>query len=76
MPSIRKRTADSIVGIESNLLNAADTSTIVNANANIALLTPSGSPGVLDDPVVNAVDLILAPADDGNTVISINTALV
>ena len=62
--------------VESELLDAAHTNTLVNCNAGEALFTPADTPGILDDPVVNAVDHIATPANNGDRVVSVVTTLV
>jgi len=61
----------SVVRVESDLLDTANTSTLINGNACISLFTPASTPGVLDDPVVKAVNRIAAPADNRDGMISI-----
>lgn len=52
--------------VESELLDAAYTNALVDCNSGVALFTPADTPGVLNDPVVNAVDHIPTPANNGD----------
>ena len=48
--------------------------TVLDGNANVAFITPSGAPGVADDPVVETRVGIVAPTDHSNGVVNIALA--
>ena len=50
------------------LLDTADADTIDDGHFHVAIITPGGGPGVLDNPVLGAVR-VNAPADGGDGVI-------
>ena len=56
------------------LLNAADTSTILDSESDVALLTPVGVPRVLNEPVFEASGCISAIADSEDSVVKVGAA--
>ena len=55
-------------------LDTADTVTIDDGELNVALITPGGSPRVLDEPVIETSSLIVAIADGEDSVIKAGAA--
>ena len=52
-------------GVDGGHLDAADTLTLNTSDLNVALITPDGVPGVLDEPVILAVFSAVANGEDG-----------
>jgi len=61
-------------GINRRHLDTADAFAFHSSNLDVALVTPGGVPGVLDEPVVKAACFVVAIADEQHAVIKIGAA--
>ena len=61
-------------GVDGGHLDAADTLTLNTSDLNVALITPGGVPGVLDEPVVQAGGLISAITNEKDAVVKVGSA--
>ena len=55
------------------MLDSANASTIDDGELDVALITPGGVPGVLDEPVIKTSSLIVTIADGKDSMIKVGS---
>ena len=68
--------ANSSVGgrVDRGHLDAADTLAFNAGELDVALITPVGVPGVLDEPVVQITSLVVTVSNDKDAVVKVGAA--
>jgi len=61
-------------GVDGGHLDAADTFAFNASDLDVALITPVGVPGVLNEPVIKAAGFISAISNDKDAVVEVGAA--